>query len=582
MKVLGIVYEHDATVCLMEAGKVTFCQGEERFNRVKESFGFPALTLRHVYERIAPPEAIDLAVVYETSLVGMQALASDGSYPSASREDGPHVPTLRERARSLVLESEWGWRWAERRRARREGDAAARARAEAHFAGLIGLEPGRIAYLDHHLSHAYSVLPNVREWGRALVFTLDGYGDGLSSTVSLLEDGRLTRLSACGERHSLGFYYADMTRILGMKDFEDEFKIMGLAGYARRADYAGLLAKLRQLLRIDGNGEWRSACTPERRLAELERACRGERFDAIAGAIQALTEELVTEWVRHWIARTGCRDVAAAGGVFMNVKASQKVAAMPEVGRLFVMPSAGDDSCAIGAAAWGSLRCDPGVALAPLADLYLGVEFTDEDIARALGETDAAARYAIERPGDVDLEVGRLLAANHIVGRFCGRMEFGARALGNRSILAHPGDPRNAARINDAIKCRDFWMPFAPSILEEDMPRYALGAERVFAPYMCIAFDGTDDAKRDLAAAMHPRDGTLRPQAIRRAWNPRYHALVSEFKSRTGIGAVLNTSFNLHGEPIVCSPADAIRAADLSALGHVAIGPFLLTKRGSA
>lgn len=578
MKVLGIVYEHDATVCLMEDGKVTFCQGEERFNRIKESHGFPVQTLRYVYDHLAPPESIDLAVIYEKSILGMQNIAEDGLCP----EDGAAPrPTWRQKLKSQVLRTEWGLRLRDWKTARKEDDHEARDVAEARFARLLRIAPERIRYLDHHLSHAYSVVPNVREWERALVFTLDGYGDGLCATVSVLENGTLRRLSAAGARHSLGFYYADMTVIMGMKDFEDEFKIMGLAAYARPADYAPLLAKLRRLLRVDERGEWKSIPNPVRRIEELERACRGERFDAIAGAIQALTEELVTQWVRYWIAATGCRDVALTGGVFMNVKASQRVAAMPEVGRLYVMPSAGDDSCAIGSAVWGSLECEPKVALAPLRDLYLGVEFTDADVELALAETGAASRYDIARPAHLDREVARLLADRTIVACCRGRMEFGARALGNRSILAHPGDILVARRINDAIKARDFWMPFAPSILEEDMARYVKGHDRLFAPYMCVAFDATDEARRDLPAALHAADATLRPQAVRRDWNPGYHALISEFRSLTGIGALLNTSFNLHGEPIVCSPADAISTTDRCALTHLALGSFLLAKKSA-
>ena len=578
MKVLGIVYEHDATVCLMEDGKVTFCQGEERFNRIKESHGFPVQTLRYVYEHIAPPEDIDLAVFYETSIAGMQALSEAGLYLGEPPQ-ADAAPTWSRRLKSGMLKTQWGWRLRDWKVARRERDGVARAAAEAKFAKLVGLPPARIRYLDHHLSHAYSVVPNVREWGRALVFTLDGYGDGLCATVSVLEDGCLRRLSACDARHSLGFYYAEMTVILGMNDFEDEFKIMGLAAYARPADYGALLAKLRRMIVIDERGEWKSIPTPAKRPDELERACRGERFDAIAGAIQALTEELIVKWVRYWIAATGCADIALTGGVFMNVKASQKVAAMPEVGRLYVMPSAGDDSCAIGSAVWGSLECDPNVALAPLRDLFLGVEFTDSDVQRALAESDATSRYLVSRPANLDREVARLLADRAIVACCRGRMEFGARALGNRSILAHPGDLLAARRINDAIKARDFWMPFAPSILEEEMGRYVKGHERLFAPYMCIAFDATDEARRDLPAALHPRDATLRPQAVRRQWNPGYHAILSEFRALTGIGALLNTSFNLHGEPIVCSPADAISTADRCALRYLVLGSFLLVKK---
>jgi carbamoyltransferase len=283
--------------------------------------------------------------------------------------------------------------------------------------------------------------------------------------------------------------------------------------------------------------------------------------------------------VRHWVQRTGCRNVALAGGVFLNVKASQRVAGIDEVERLFVMPSAGDESCAIGAAVWGTLALQPHAALEPLRDLYLGVGFSAAQIEDALRESDASSRYVISRPADIQQHAAELLAKNRIVARFAGRMEFGARALGNRSILANPSDARNAARINAAVKERDFWMPFAPSILEEDMPRYVRDHERAFAPYMCLAFDATAQARHDLAAAIHPCDFTLRPQAVRREWNPGYHELIRAFRKITGVGALLNTSFNLHGEPIVCSPRDAIRTTDRCGIDYLILEDFLLAKR---
>jgi carbamoyltransferase len=176
-------------------------------------------------------------------------------------------------------------------------------------------------------------------------------------------------------------------------------------------------------------------------------------------------------------------------------------------------------------------------------------------------------------------QVARLLSENKIVARCSGRMEFGARALGNRSILANPSDPLNVRRINEAIKNRDFWMPFAPSILEQDMPRYVHHPDRIFALYMCMAFQATPEGQRDLAAAMHPKDLTLRPQAVRRDWNEAFFDILHAFKGLTGVGGVLNTSFNLHGEPMVCSPADAIHTADRCGIDHLVLEDVLLVKR---
>jgi carbamoyltransferase len=577
MRVLGIVDGHNATLCLLENGRVAFAQSEERLSRLKNSSGFPSLTLGYIHERIAPPETIDLAVLYGTSAYGYRHFV-DASEPSST--SGGHYWSQRSASdwRRRIIETTLGWKLRRARWDALDRSASLRARIRAKFAELLHMPEERFVAVDHHLSHVYSAIPNIQEWPRALVFTLDGAGDGLCATVSLCEGGRVTRLDSTDEWHSIGAYYWATTLVLGMKGLEHEGKVMGLAPYGRPSAYAPLLRELERRITVTDAGEWKSVHNPDRLPYDLEELFRFQRFDNIAGAVQELTERLVLRWIEGWVRRTGCADVAVAGGVFLNVKLSQRILDAPWMGRFFVVPSAGDESCAIGAAVWGSMTRRPDIAIEPLQGLYLGAEFTDEEVAAEIERSGASARYRVHQPAGIADYVGQLLADNHIVARCCGRMEFGARALGNRSILANPRDPRNVARINQAIKSRDFWMPFAPSILEEEMARYVVHSGRYFAPYMSITFDSTPTARQDLAAAIHPRDFTMRPQAVRREWNPEYHAIISAFAARTGIQGVLNTSFNLHGEPLVCSPRDAIHTLDNSDLDTLVLGSYVLEK----
>lgn len=367
-----------------------------------------------------------------------------------------------------------------------------------------------------------------------------------------------------------------------MKALEHEFKVMGLAPYAKRQYFEEILVRLKILLRINKHGRWESRPALSDLASELERLFRYQRFDNISGAIQQLTEDLIIEWVRYWVKKTDCHDIAVAGGVFMNVKACQKLAELPEVNRIIVMPSSGDESCALGAAAWGAAEFDGGHPLKPFEHLYLGRSYSDEEVTATLEKTRAFERYAITRPENINRAVGELLAENKVVARCSGRMEFGARALGNRSILADARHGGNVKVINEAIKCRDFWMPFAPAILAEDFSRYVRNPKSISADFMCITFDSTPEAQVDLCAAVHPMDKTLRPQRVRPQFNPEFHEIISTFKARTGVGGCLNTSFNLHGEPVVCSPEDAISTVDRSGLEYLAIGPFLLTKTRSS
>lgn len=577
---LGICYGHNATVAVIKDGVLIFCQSEERLNRIKNSTGFPRETLKYVYNHICSRDEVASATLFEESVFGYLHLKSRnfvpyqyGDYLNSRDVGGGFMQYLKK--------TELGWKVNRWRIERTEANRTLRKEARDYFCMELGLPDSKVHEIRHHCSHVYSCLSSVKEWGSTLIFTLDGVGDWVSSTVSLYKDGKLETLSEDDHRNSLGYYYSTITALLGMKPGEHEFKVMGLAPYSKREYYVPILNRLKELLHIDEHGKWQSAVTPSQLRDVLEACIRYERFDNVAGAIQELTETLVSQWVHGWIKKTGVSNIALAGGVFMNVKACQYLASSPEIEKLFVVPSAADESTAIGCAMWGANTFSPETPVQPLRDLYLGMAFTDEQIHAALQETGAYERYVITKPENINKAVAALLSQDQVVARCSGRMEFGARALGNRSILANPSKFENLELINSAIKSRDFWMPFTPSILEEDMQRYIVGHEKVFAPYMSITFDTTREAKAQLKAAIHPRDFTARPQCVLQSWNPDYHELISEFKSLTGIGAVLNTSFNLHGEPNVCSPQDAIHTLDNSGLKYLALGSFLVQKKTS-
>ena len=576
---LGIHYGHNATVAVVKDGRLIFCQSEERLNRIKNSTGFPEQTLEYVYEAVCSPDEVMSATLFQESIFGYLTLKAHNFKPF---QYGYFLSPDAPGGRSL-LPPEIYWRLSQwRARQVKERNPVLAREAAAYFSRELRLSEDRIHLVKHHLSHAYSAVPNIAHRDDVLIFTLDGSGDYVSATVSRWQGGKLSLLQRTDHRNSIGYVYSAVTSLMGMKSGEHEFKVMGLAPYAKAGYYRQLVERLNHLLWIDDAGQWVARFPPTVLLRELEKIFRFQRFDNIAGAVQQFTEELVQSWALYWVNQTGVRDIAVAGGVFMNVKASQRLLSCAEIRSMFVVPSAADESTAIGAAFYASHRFMPEIPLQPLRDLYLGRDYSDEEIAAFLQRGDISARYGITRPDTIDGVVARLIADNQVVARFSGAMEFGARALGNRSILANPSSFQTVELINAAIKSRDFWMPFTPSILEEDMGRYIVGHERIHAPYMCITFDTTAEARRDLPAAIHPRDHTARPQCVIQDWNPGYHRLISEFKRLTGIGAVLNTSFNLHGEPNVCSPADAIHTLDESGLKYLALGPYLLQKRESA
>ncbi len=261
----------------------------------------------------------------------------------------------------------------------------------------------------------------------------------------------------------------------------------------------------------------------------------------------------------------------------MNVKVNQKIREMPEVDRMFVFPAASDDGTSVGAAldGYASFCKRDGIKIEkePLRDMYLGSAFSSEEIERTIkseGLWKNAARY-----DDVDRVAGELVARKKIIARFKGQMEFGPRALGNRSILCDASDWTMVKKVNETIKQRTWWMPFAPTILKERIDYYLIDGEE--APYMIMAFD-TTDKRKEIAAATHPQDLTARPQTLKEDTNPSYYRLLKSFEETTGFGGFMNTSFNLHGYPIVCTPKQAIWTFKNSALDGLALGDYMILR----
>jgi carbamoyltransferase len=378
-----------------------------------------------------------------------------------------------------------------------------------------------------------------------------------------------------------------ITFLMGMVPLEHEYKLMGMAPYASDKSSRQVYELFRELVefRADDPLVWqrRNGCPETYYSYEFFRErLQLKRFDAVCGGLQLFTEDMLSTWARNAVRKTGIRKLALSGGCFMNVKANKIILELPEVDDLWVMPSCGDESSAM-AACWywhaqQSLERHGRPGTTALRDVYLGPEASRADEERALHAFEAPAWLDVETGGDLEARAAELLAQGQVVARCKGRMEFGARSLGNRAILADPTKPEVIRIINDMIKSRDFWMPFAPSVLAERAADYVVNPKRVAAPYMILCFDTTDRVA-ELAAAIHPYDRTARPQLVERDWNPDYHHLISEFQQRTGRGVILNTSFNLHGFPIANTPEDALGVLQNSGLEHLLLGHFLVHKR---
>ena len=446
----------------------------------------------------------------------------------------------------------------------------------------IGFKADNIHMVEHHECHAYSPIALVGDSDtKWLIFTMDGSGDGLSSTVNIYSNGKIQRIASTCQEYSLGGVYSNITKFLGMKILEHEYKVMGLAAYSKEDYYKRTYEKIfKDLIWLNDDGLTFSAkFSINNLMLYMKDMGFGERFDNIAGALQYFTENLVIKWIKNAIEKTGISNIMTSGGVFMNVKMNQRILELPEVDKAFFMPSCGDESNVFGATA-SFVKNYLNKPLKQNLSIYLGMEYTNNDIRDFIDSNGLSKKYKVEFYDDIEKKIAELLSEFNTVARFCGRTEFGARSLGNRALLANPSDMKSFYMVNDQIKVRDFWMPFAPSILDIDMDNYIKEySSSKYEPYYMIAtYDSKPKFQQDCRAAMHQGDKTARPQMVTKQLNERYYNLISEFKKITGIGAVLNTSLNLHGYPLVGTPEQAIFTLENSDLQYLAIENWLISK----
>ncbi|MCP5024351.1 MAG: hypothetical protein GY930_21600 [bacterium] len=572
--VLGVNDGHNAGAALVVDGVLTYAASEERFVRRKNAGGMPWNAIEDCL-RTCGVDASELTLIVLTSR------ALHPLWAALEREDRfgiddylfeqssflEHLPGLGSQAFSQALES---YVDSVRERKGREDlrvhlerwSGWNTARAIEQFASdrrnalAIRLQvPGeRVLLADHHQCHAaygFFGSPYVCDNAPTLVLTLDAQGDGVNATASVGGSSRLHQVHRTATSDISRLYRA-VTLCMGMKPQEHEFKVMGLAPYAPEYEKRRAELRLAPLWQEVDELEFKYSGRPipyQRLFSELSTLCPGLRFDGIAAALQAYLEDCVSKWVQAALAKYPSSRLVLAGGAAMNVKMVGRLCQLPMIEHCFVPPGPGDESLPAGAAwkGWEMIHIaagGPAEMTKPLEHAWLGPLAGDTDLSAL---TDHGMLVGPMRP-DV---VARDLANGYIVGRCAGRMEFGPRALGNRSILADPADPLMAARLNTRVKCRDFWMPFAPLTLARHSMRYFELPAAADTRFMTTAGSASKLCIAHAPAAVHPADHSVRPQVLHEADNPKLAAILDAFETHTGRGVLVNTSLNVHGEPIV-------------------------------
>ncbi len=594
MNILGISDSHEAHACVIKDGVLLSVIAQERLSRLKADEGYPREAIDSVLS-MSGMKASDIDVVafsgnpsspflrilkYNALFKVKDRVKQNREYWAPKLIEGKSMSALDHfemfrYVRKDNIQDDPYYPFLERIEGRSEEEYPSifkELRCDV-IKDHLGIEKEMIHFYRHedcHKAYGYYSSPFVGE--RALVLTLEGGGDDSSATASIL-DGETIEEYWKSNSVQMGRLYKQMTLLLGMQPGQHEYKVMGLAPYSTEYHGKRSLEFFRTINKVEGTEILNTQEVPDLYYSIRDKL-EGERFDGIAWGLQMYLEEVLTEWVANNCRAKGTDTVVLSGGVAQNIKACKQVIDLPEVKRFWVGPVSGDGSLGVGAAWLASKELSSKTEIKGLGTVYLGTEYGEAEIDEAIKQYDSGWFVRHEEP-TMD-QAAEWISEGKILARFSGQMEFGQRALGNRSILADPRNNESVQRINDKIKFRDFWMPFTPSMMYEEVERLIENPKQVYSPYMTMAFDLKEGHANKLPAVIHPADKTVRPQMLRKEDNPKYYELLEALKRKIGYGVTLNTSFNLHGDPIVDTPENALHTfknSDLDVLlfDHVAL-----------
>jgi carbamoyltransferase len=557
MIALGINYTrmHDSSACIARDGELLFAVAEERISRLKHDARFPTLAIQACidFAQVRADQIDEVCFGWPTAWPGfrhdLKCLAT-GGMPLT------YLNLLTTTQHFLTM-----WH--------QNGGANV-------FTQHFGPTRARMRFVDHHLAHAISTY-SYSGLDKAAVVVVDGRGAWEASSIWYGHDGRLDHVLTIPFPNSLGFFYAQFTQYLGFVPNSDEWKVMGLAPYGSPG------INLNEF--ISTNNEWYKVNAPllfERTNGVSAIAKRlgpertpeseiDESFKNVAFAVQDECEVAMLALVKLALQKTNCRNVCLAGGVALNSKANGRIQASGMVDNIFVQPAASDDGVALGAVFAPYLDNGGRLPMKQMRHAYLGPEFSDAEIEKVLH----TYKLRVTKLDNVAETTAELLTKGKIIGWFQGRMEFGPRALGHRSILADPRDPEMNAKVNNAVKFREWWRPFAPSMLKEVAGEYLEHA--CDSPFMILT-NPVRPEKRNIIPSVTHVDGSARPQTVEKDINPLYWDLINEFGKRTGVPVIMNTSFNLRGEAIVNTPTEAVRTFFSSGMDALIIGSYMVEK----
>ena len=607
---LGITWAKNATAAIYQNGEIIACCSEERFSRVKNDERYPINAINYLLtNNNIKPKDLD-GVIFVSTMFG-PGYVMTRRYTKFDIKDyideqykiwkpkiffGEEKSHIEEYINRVDFEQYPGKVFWTNVREKLINDSGHPSSKKSTVIGQeirkdivmkhLGINKEKVFFADHSLSHAcyaYYSTPERYRKSKNLVITLDAFGDNVNYSASIFKKDKnlVTReIVSEGNDFIIARLYRYITLLLGLKPDEHEYKVMGMAPYCKEKYYKNLLSKFMKMQVVnDINFEYINK--PRDLYFSIKDMIDGERFDTISGAVQAYSEYLITTWVKNLIDKFKIDSISIAGGVGMNVKANMLIAKLPQVKYLYVPPTPDDTSQAIGAlfAHIHNNQVNKKDKIKSFQSPYLGREeiINKSELKKYLENINVNAKVKIKKYNSKD--IAKEIFKGKVVASYFGKEEFGARALGNRSILANPSSSTVKKKINEKIKNRDFWMPFACSISSKYCEKYInLDTHKSSYQFMTICTETTKIGADLLKAGIHPYDETCRPQIVYKSSNKKYFELIEDFGKISGVYALLNTSFNLHGYPIVSSVRDAISVFFKSNLDILILNEIVIKK----
>jgi|TARA_B100000315_G_C14570923_1_gene585449 carbamoyltransferase len=572
MNILGLVFiGADPSVCLLQDGKVISMVEEERIIRLKHATDhFPVQSIK--------------------SCLGQGSMTIDDidyvTYPwETDKFTSGYIKNFYDSLNKKYNKDEKSKRWEEKQIELFNKDSITErilSSLKKEFPKVRKLP--QVKFIPHHYAHAFQAYM-MSKFEDSLIFTIDGSGDENSTVIWIAENNKIEKLREVNIPNSLGWFYAAFTEFLGFKAYDGEYKVMGLAAYGSYDQE--IINKIEEVITYDESGNYQlnpdyifyGKHTYSERFTDKLTELLGEpnftqavtKFSKnLAYAVQYHLEEVVVRMAKYWIKKTGIRKICLSGGVAMNVKMNGRLNKQEFVDKVFISYCCSDLGLSLGSAMVFAHECGVEISC-DVNQPFLGPSYEEDEIKSILDECKLKYRYV----ENIEEEVAYLLTEQNIVGWFQGRGEVGARALGSRSILADPRRIENRDRVNKVIKQRELWRPFCPAVLEEYASEYF--NDCVQASYMTMTFDSVEERRNEIPAIVHV-DGTVRPQTVNSKQNKKFYNMLKAFHKLTSVPIVLNTSFNVKGEPIVYHPLDAVRCFYSTGLDVLVLGNIIVEK----